>query len=118
MMIRLKDENFRPPSPIRTIKRIPQLHLACDSTVESVGENGPIITAQEIKELMGKREELMSLIEELKSKKQEEKDKVTERFNLSKLRSLAIVQDTIRNSLTSQKKGGKSKSQRGRKRKK
>lgn len=84
VMIRIKDDNFRPPSPIRTIKRIPHLHLACDSTVESVGENGPIVTAQEIKELMNKREELLSLIEELKSKKQEEKEKVTERFNLSK----------------------------------
>lgn len=82
LMFYLEDEHIRAPSPIRTVKRIPQLHFTCDSTVESVGENGPLVSTHELKELISKREELMQLAEEMKKLKQEEKDKAFERLTL------------------------------------
>jgi hypothetical protein len=82
LMFRMDDENYKPPSPIKTVKRIPQLHLTCDSTVESVGENGPLVTIQELKELIKKREELLELAENIKKMKQDERDKAIERLGV------------------------------------
>lgn len=121
LMYKLNEENIRPPSPIKLVKKVANaardatssalnsgpyqrsthLHLTCDSTVESVGDNkylcsnellknGPIVTAQEIKDLMLKREDLTQLVEELKQKKQDVKDKSNERMGLCKLVLLAV----------------------------
>lgn len=98
LMYKIDDESYRPPSPIRIVKRIPHLHLTCDSTVESVGENGPLVTTQELKELIKKRVELLELADNIKKMKQDERDKAIERLGVGKEFSPDfIVQNIIRN---------------------
>lgn len=112
LMFRITDENPRVPSPIRTVKRIPQLQLACDSTVESVGENGPLVSTQELKELINKREELLNLAEQMKKLKNDEREKAQEKLNLGKFKSTdlsCIVHNLLKNSSTTSSRGGKRK---------
>mmetsp|Transcript_24671 Transcript_24671/g.21900 ORF Transcript_24671/g.21900 Transcript_24671/m.21900 type:complete len:125 (-) Transcript_24671:54-428(-) len=87
LMYKTDDEHFRPPSPIRPVRRNPQLNFACDSTVES-NDTGPMITAQELKELITKRDEILKLSDSVKKMKQDERDKAIER--------LKIVQNIIK----------------------
>ena len=81
-MYKTDEENFRPPSPIRPVRRNPQLYFACDSTVESNHDTGPIVTAQELKELMAKKDEIMKLSESIKKMKQDERDKAIDRLKI------------------------------------
>lgn len=82
LMFKVDDENIRPPSPIRTVKRIAHLHMNHESVSDSVNEEGPVITAQELKELISRRDELIQLAEDMKKMKEDERAKALDRFTV------------------------------------
>lgn len=88
LMFDMDDENFRPPSPIRAVRRNPQLHFASDSTVESNLDSGSTVATQELKELIEKRNEILKLSENMVKTKKDEKAKATERIKISMLNSI------------------------------
>lgn len=98
IMVRTDVNHNRPPSPIKFFKKLPNMVLNSESTIESIHENSATVTIQELKYLISKKQLLEHLKERLK-----EQEKPNKIVNLV---------SNIRNRQSSSAKSSKKKSKR------
>ena len=63
--IMVKTDNPQAPSPLRPIKKLPNMILNSDSTIESITDNTATVNSQELKHLLNKQHLLTQLKERL-----------------------------------------------------